>query len=150
MEDLLICRSVPQSTAMCRTVEFNVLPSNCELEQFLSLWRREGWLSERAPHLAFVALDGGQCESVGWTYQRARNYSRCLCGFKDHTLVAAMGLVLKATWSLKGVCSTATVSISPLRAVWRILQVAFCSMYRQWFSFFCSFLKICFCTYPPS
>lgn len=66
---------------MYRTLEFNVLPSNSvsrvRRERGSCLTEREGWLSERAPHLLFVALDRSHSEGDG----RAADCSRSLCGF---------------------------------------------------------------------
>lgn len=58
------------------------------------LVEREGWLSYRASHLLFVALDRNHHLGDGWTFQGAVHYSTSQCDFKDPVLVAATSVFL--------------------------------------------------------
>lgn len=124
MEDLMICRSAPRKPGvvwMYRTLEFNMLPSNSvrrvKREQGPCLTReREGRLSKRAPHLSFVALDGGHGEGDGWAFQGAADCSWSLCGYKDPELVTAGSGILEMA-SKMYLCSSAEVIISLLSPI---------------------------------
>lgn len=117
MQDLMICRSAPRSPEFSGCTEHWNFKCCLATVWAGAAWvgssrrerEREGCLSERAPHLLFVALDGSHCEGDGWTFQGAADCSWSPHGFKDPTLVAATSGLLETTCCLKTcLCSSAS------------------------------------------
>lgn len=127
MEDLMICRSAPRSpefsgctehwnfTCCLATVWAGAGVSGVPASQ---RGRGEGWLSERAPHLLFVALDRSHCEGDGWTFQGAADCSWSPHGCKDPTLVAATSGLLETTRRLKHVSVALLQSLFQTSSIW--------------------------------